>query len=102
MRKANSRRRQIRRGAWALHQRKRKHVGRTFNLSQTFQTEHPKGDSIALLAAVTSQSRALTAVPDVFAPPGVTAVMFRHITSFSVRNFMGIVLLIQVDNGRCN
>lgn len=40
--KANGRRRQIRRGAWVLLQRERKHIGRTFNLPQLCQFEHPE------------------------------------------------------------
>lgn len=67
-RKANSRRRQIRRGAWALHQRKRKHTGRTFNLSQAFQTEHPKGDEMTLIAVVTSQKQNTDCCPRCFCP----------------------------------
>lgn len=67
-RKANSRRRQIRRGAWALHQRKRKHTGRTFNLSQAFQTEHPKGDEMTLMAVVTSQKQNTDCCPRCFCP----------------------------------
>lgn len=55
--KGNGRRWQIRRGTWVHLQRERKHIGRTFNLPQPSQIEHPGGNDITRLAVAISHCK---------------------------------------------